>query len=191
MMHPMKKQNGNAGLWIFWIIVVIGVVVFGYLLAVKSGIFPAPDALKDIPLMATFLPEEPEEDIGDTQEVTEVDSLKQQLVFINGEKMALEAQIRTLEQDVADLQSKVTEREDEIARLLSTINLAGDQNITNVALIFENMDPTEASDILSNLGADRASLILSNMRESKAADVLEEMDEMLATEVTELMAGFE
>lgn len=187
----MKKQNGNAGLWIFWIIVVIAVVVLGYLLAIKSGIFPAPEALKDQTWMATFLPEEPEENLGDTQEVTTVDSLKQQLVFLNGEKMTLEASIRTLEQQVADLQSQVTEREDEIARLLSTITLAGNQNVSNVALIFENMDPTEASDILSNLGADRASLILSNMRESKAADVLEEMDEMLATQVTELMAGFE
>jgi len=140
--------------------------------------------------MKPFLPPVVEAVDSANPVVSEADSYRQQLVLLNGDLMASEARAKALEEQVAQLQQDVTAREDEIARLTNTINLASDQNISNVALVYENMDATDAASILSNLGADSASLILANMRESKAADVLAAMDETLATQITELMAGF-
>lgn len=190
MTHGFRNQKGSVGGWIITIIILVLVIIGGYLTAIRFGLLPIPEILLEQSWMATFIP--PVEDIEelDRPVIDPEESLRQQLVLINGQLMAAEAQIKTLEEDVAELERQVTEREDEIARLRDTINLASDQNISNVALIYENMDASDAAKILSHLGADSASLILSNMRESKAADVLSEMDETLATQITQLMAGF-
>ncbi|MCX6647208.1 MAG: hypothetical protein NTY09_12750 [bacterium] len=190
MRHRLRNQRGNVGGWILTIIILILVAAGGYLTVLRFGILPAPPALAQQTWMKSFLPPAKETVDLENPAVSEADSYRQQLVFINGEKMALEARVKALEEQVSQLQQDIVTREDEIARLTDTINLASDQNITNVALVYENMDATDAASILSNLGADSASLILANMRESKAADVLAAMDETLATQITELMAGF-
>lgn len=190
MRYRTRNQKGNVVGWILTIIILILVMIGAYLTLLRFAIMPAPEFLKQQSWMKPFMP--PEEEVTELERpvVSVEDSLRQQLVMKNGEVLSLEARVKTLEEQISGLEGEITAREDEIARLRDTINLASDQNISNVALIFENMDAVDAASILSHLGADSASLILANMRESKAADVLAEMEETLATQITQLIAGF-
>ena len=191
MIKVIQNERGSAWAWIFTIILLIIVGAGAYLGLIKFGIIEAPEALANLPGMEMILP--PVEEATEEAEsvFTAEDKLRQDMIILNSRYEAAETQIASLNQQLADLERLVQEREDEIAQLQDILNLSQEQNINNVGLIFEAMDPDEASTILSNLGAERAALILGAMRESKAADVLAIMDETLATQITEIMAGFE
>jgi len=191
MIKVIKNERGSAWAWIFTIILLIIVGAGAYLGLIKFGIIEAPEALANLPGMEMILP--PVEDVPEEAETefTAEDKLRQDMIILNSRYESAQTQIASLNQQLADLERLVQEREDEIAQLQDILNLSQEQNINNVGLIFEAMDPEEASTILSNLGAERAALILGAMRESKAADVLAVMDERLATEITQIMAGFE
>jgi len=187
----LKNERGSAWAWIFTIFLLIVVGVGAYLTLIRFGMVEAPEALASMPGMSMFLP--PQEEVEEGQPVagTAEDILRMQNIQLIGERDTALARITALEQQLEEMQQLVKDREGEITLLQGALSLARDQNINNVALIFENMDPEDASIILSNLGAQKASLILSAMRESKAADVLALMDDTLATEITRIMAGLD
>jgi len=185
------KERGGVGGWILVIFLVIVVGIGGYLFVLNRGWMEAPEALASQPWMSSILPKEEEALEDEAVEVSLEDTLRHQNLVLRGERDSALARITTLEQQLADKDRLVLEREDEIARLRDALNLAQDQNISNVALIYENMDPEDAAKFLSNLGPEKASLILAEMRESDAADVLSLMDETIATQITQIMAGFE
>jgi flagellar motility protein MotE (MotC chaperone) len=191
MTNVIRNERGSAWAWIFTIIFLVIVGVGAFLGLIKLGMVEAPEALANLPGMEMILPQEEEAPEETTPEFSETEKLRQDYIILNSRYEAAETQIGSLNQQLADLERLVQEREDEIAQLEDILNLSQEQNINNVGLIFEAMDPEDASTILSNLGADRAALILSAMRESKAADVLAIMDETLATQITQIMAGFE
>ncbi len=188
-MNVIKNERGNAMGWIFTIILLIVVGIGAYLSLIRFSILPAPEALAEQSWMKTFLPPVDEDETTLEVEFSLEDNLRNQMLVLKSERDVAQTRITTLEQQLADQQSLVQEREDEIARLQNALNLAADRNIQNVSLIHENMDPKESAAILANMGAQSASLILGQMRESKAASVLEVMDEAIATEITEIMAG--
>ncbi len=191
MMRSIYNERGSAWAWIFTLFLLIVVGAGAYLFLIKFGIFEAPEFLAQVPGMEFFIPEEEEPEGDGVVEMTNEETLRNLNLVLRGQKDALESRVAALEQELAEQERLVQEREDQIARLQDALNLARDQNINNVALIYEAMEPEEASVILSNMGAERASLILGAMRESKAAEVLELMDESLATEITQILAGFE
>jgi flagellar motility protein MotE (MotC chaperone) len=184
------NESGSVFAIILWIVVIIVLAVGGVLLAINQGWWKnPPEAITSLPFMESILPKEKTEST-EPVEISEVDNLRAQVLQLRRDYVAAEATIESQMQEIAEKDRTITERDDEIARLRNTVNLARDQNIQAAALIHENMDPEESAIILSKLGADEASLILGAMRESKAADVLAKMDEDLATQITEILAGF-
>ncbi len=186
----LLNERGSAWGWIFTIFIVIVVAIGVFLTLTRFAVIPAPSFLANQPWMASFLPPKEETPASEVPELPAEASLRNQLVALKTERDTAQGRITALEADIAAKDKLVKEREDEIARLRSTLDLASKQNVNKVALMYENMEPQDAAKILANLGAYSASLILGAMRESKSADVLALMDEALATEITQIMAGF-
>jgi len=184
------KERGGVGGWILVIFLLVVVGIAGYLFVLNRGMMEAPEALASQPWMSSILPQE-EEVPEEVVEVSLEDTLRHQNLVLRGERDSALSRITAIEQQLADKDRLVLEREDEIARLRDVLNLAQVQNISNVALIYENMDPDDAAKFLGNQGPDKASLILGEMREGNAADILSLMDETLVTQITQIMAGFE
>jgi len=191
MGNKLKNERGSVMGWLITIIMLLVVGAGIYLGLIRFEVIEAPEFLANQPWMATFLPPSDEEEgEAETPEISIEDNLRFQLVDMKAKRDAAEARVTALEQELADAQALVQEREDEIARLRNQLELGADRNIANVGLILESMAPEEASVILSNFEPDRAAMILGAMRENKAAEVLEVMDEAVATAITEIMAGF-
>jgi flagellar motility protein MotE (MotC chaperone) len=186
-----NSERGRALAWIITIVVLIAVIAGGAAMAIKFKWITPPEALASQPWMASLLPA-PEETAPaeETPTQTVESSLRQQVVDLNNTLAATQGQLETMKQQVDEKDTTIRAREDEIAQLRDALNLAANQNISSVALVYEAMEPKEASVILANLGAERAALILGAMRASKAADVIALMDPTLATQITQLMAGF-
>jgi flagellar motility protein MotE (MotC chaperone) len=184
-------QRGSAAAWIITILVLIVVAAGGYLMAIKFGMLKAPDMLAKQPWMATFIPAQPAAEGGQqTVPVGVEDQLRQQVVLLRAQFDGAQSSITAMQQQLDEKDRVIQERDDEIARLRDAINLAATQNISNVALIYEAMDPQEAATILANLGAENAALIIGKMRENKAAAVMALLDPLLATQITQILAGF-
>jgi len=187
----MRSERGNAGMIILTVVIVIVVAIGGYMFALNQGILPAPAFLAQQPWMQRILPkQEAPEETEVSPEISYEDNLRNQVVEWKSKYDAEVATNSDLLQQNADKDSLIQQRDDEIARLRDTINLAQNSNLNSVALIYENMTPQDASDALSILGPEQSSLILGAMRESKAADVMDLMDETLVVSITRLMAGF-
>ncbi len=185
----MRNERGNIVGWLLLVVVIILVVVGASMGAIT---FSVPEAVAGIPFLSQYLDPEAEEEEGATPvSVSEEDRLSQMVIDFRNQRDVAENRVTSLEEQLAAEQTLVQEREDEIARLQDVLNLSRDENISNVALIYEEMGSDEAAMILSNLGADRASLILNEMDESSAADILAAMEETLATQITQILAGFE
>ncbi len=186
----LNNERGSVLAIIFWLIFIVILAAAGFLFVISQGFIEAPEQIASLPFMDQIIPEKEDEDGDEIVEISAESTLRTQLVDLRNMYLESQTIIESLTLQLAEKDRLIQEREDEIARIRDSLNLARDQNIQATALIYENMDPEEASVILSKLGADRASLILGAMRESKAADVMALMDEDLATEITELLAGF-
>lgn len=186
-----NDQTGSILAWILWILAALVIIAGGSLLFLRMGIIKPPEALANQPWMQSFLPAQPQPEPATEQVIISVeDTLRQQVIDFNAKYQAAQAMVEQLKQQLDEKDRTIQVLNDEIARLSDAINLAANRNIGSVALIYEAMDPQEASKILANLGAERAAIILGAMRESKAADVLALMETSLATQITQLMAGF-
>jgi len=186
----MKSERGNAGAVVVTIIVVIVVLIGGFLGAINQGFVPAPEFLANQPWMESILPPEEEVETEGEVEISLESNLRNQAVEYRSQRDVALATVSDLEQELADKDRLLTARDDEISRLRDTINLAQNSNLNNVALIYENMSPQDASDAMEILGPEQSSLILGAMRESKAAEVMELLDETMVVEITRIMAGF-
>jgi flagellar motility protein MotE (MotC chaperone) len=185
------RERGSALAWVIWIVVLVAVLIGGFLMTIKFKVMKAPEALASQSWMAPFLPAV--EEAPPTEEaptLTLEETLKQQVVDYSRELANTQSQVAGMKQQLDEKDLTIQARDDEIAKLRDALNLAANQNINNVALVYEAMEPKEASVILTNLGAERAALILGAMRESKPADVIALMDPQFATQITQLMAGF-
>ncbi len=191
MRSKMKSERGSAGGWIVTIIIILVVAAGGGAMAIKFGLIPVPESLASQPWMASILPDVEEMPEQVNNEISSEDTLRNSYLIERSKVNIAEARITELELEIASKDVLLQEKEDEIASLRDTINLSSSQNISSVALIYEAMDPKDASVFLTNLGPDRASLILGAMRENKAADVMSLMDESIATQITEIIAGFD
>ena len=184
-----NNQRGSVAGWIITIVILIVVAAVAFLMLTKYGKIPAPPFLATQPWMKTFLPP-PAPEAPATPVVSVEANLRNQLVLVTGELEAAQGQVESQKQQLDDKDRTIQTKDDQIAKLQDAINLAANHNISNVALVYEAMDPKEASVILTNLGANEAALILGAMRSSKAADVLALIEPTLATQITSLMAGF-
>ena len=184
------NERGSVLVAIISIVVIVVLAAAAFLMGVNQSWWPAPEFIAEQSFMESILPPEEEDDTDLTVTISEEDNLRASLIQVRRDYQASQTTIETLMQQLAEKDRTIQDREDEIALLRNTLNLARDQNIQAAALIHENMDPEESAIILAKLGATDASLILGSMRESKAADVLSLLDEDLATEITQILAGF-
>ena len=189
--RTMRSERGNTGMIILSIVIVLVVFAGIAYMVLSQGLWKPPQAIADLPFIKNILPKvETSEEIPVSPEISLEDSLRNQVIDWKNKYDTEVATNSDLSQQIADKDSLMQQRDDEIARLRDTINLAQNSNLNSVALIYENMTPQDAADALSILGPEQSSLILGAMREGKAADVMDLMDETLVVEITRLMAGF-
>lgn len=187
----INTERGSVTGWLIGILAFIAVCIGGYLMAVNLGYVKVPESLAQISVIKAVMPKVNEPPVTEVVTISNEESLKQQIIILNSKIVAAEAKIETLEAQLAEKESLITTRNDEIASLRNALKMTQGQNISAVAGIYESMDPLEASVILASLTPEEASLIIGAMKESKAAGIMELLDKNFATRITSILAGFE
>ena len=166
--HGPKRRRWLSGLAIALVIALVAGLVF--LLLNFLGIIHFPSLLSSLP-WAKSSPAEPEE--------TELDRLQQQKIALEADLAQLTSRLKDREAQIAALQKEVVSLKTELDQLMSK-----QENVAAMVLVYGSMDPKAAAAILGKLSNDEVLAILSNLKKDQAAAILAALDSQQASELT-------
>lgn len=98
-----------------------------------------------------------------------------------------EAQLQQREKTVSEKEKQLSQKEQDLVARETELN-SKQMALSDMAKLYENMEPKQAAAILSNLNNNGLVVdIIKAMKSDKAAEVLAQMDAKLAAEITKMM----